>query len=120
MLNDAKGFKKIYIAPGRTDLRKGIDSLAAIIRFSFKLDPYDRNTLFMFCGRNPTRIKCLLWEGDGWLLLYKRLDIGAFHWPRDGKEALLISEDQYRMLMQGLEVIARRPIMIMDDPPTAM
>ena len=48
MLNDAIGFKKVYIAAGYTDLRRGVDSLANIIRFQFKLDPYDKNTLFLF------------------------------------------------------------------------
>ena len=62
MLNDAHGFKKIYIATGYTDLRRGIDGLAAIIRFQFDLDPFDRNTLFLFCGRRSDRIKALLIE----------------------------------------------------------
>ncbi|MBS5632168.1 MAG: IS66 family insertion sequence element accessory protein TnpB [Clostridiales bacterium] len=38
-------------------------------------------------------MKALLWEGDGFLLLYKRLDNGAFHWPRSKEEAVGISED---------------------------
>ena len=120
MLNDLEGFKRIYIAPGYTDLRKGIDSLAALIKFSFGLDPYERNTLFMFCGKKSTRIKCLLWEGDGWLLLYKRLESGAFRWPRNGSEALEITDEQFRLLMRGLEVIARHPITMLSDPPKAM
>ena len=69
MLNDGTGFKRIYLATGYTDLRRGIESLAAIIRFQFELDPYDRNTLFLFCGRRCDRIKALLWEGDGFLLM---------------------------------------------------
>ena len=83
MLNDAdaSGFKKVYLAMGFTDLRRGIDGLATIVRFQFKLDPYDKNTLFLFCGRRCDRIKALLWEGDGFLLMYKRLDNGAFRWP---------------------------------------
>ena len=63
MLNDGSGFKKVYIAAGFTDLRRGIDGLARIIRFQFQLDPYDRNTLFLFCGKRTDRIKGLLWEG---------------------------------------------------------
>ena len=63
MLNDAYGFKKIYLAAGYTDLRCGIEGLSAIIRFKFNLDPYDKNTLFLFCGRKSDRIKGLLWEG---------------------------------------------------------
>ena len=63
MLNDAdaSGFKKVYLAMGFTDLRRGIDGLATIVRFQFKLDPYDKNTLFLFCGRRCDRIKALLW-----------------------------------------------------------
>lgn len=59
MLNDAdaSGFKKVYLAMGFTDLRRGIDGLATIVRFQFKLDPYDKNTLFLFCGRRCDRIK---------------------------------------------------------------
>lgn len=68
----------VYLAPGYTDLRRGIDGLASIVRFQFELDPYDKNTLFLFCGRKNSRIKALLWEGDGFLLMYKRLDNGSF------------------------------------------
>ncbi len=51
MLNDGTGFKNVYLATGFTDLRRGIDGLARIIRFQFQLDPYDKNTLFLFCGK---------------------------------------------------------------------
>ena len=57
MLNDGTGFKKVYLATGFTDLRRGIDGLARIIRFQFQLDPYDKNTLFLFCGKRTDRIK---------------------------------------------------------------
>lgn len=120
MLNDAYGFKKVYLATGFTDLRRGIDGLAGIIRFRFHLDPYDKNTLFLFCGRKTDRIKGLLWEGDGFLLVYKRIDNGALNWPRSSDNALEITEEQYRMLMQGLEVVARRPIREVSNPPNAM
>lgn len=120
MLNDATGFKKIYLATGYTDLRRGIDGLSAIIRFQFDLDPFDKDTIFLFCGKRCDRIKALVWEGDGFLLCYKRLNIGAFNWPRSADEAVEISPEQYRMLMQGLEVIAKRPISELTDPPKAM
>lgn len=93
MLNNATGFKKIYIACGQTDLRRGIEGLANIIRFQFQLDPYDKDTLFLFCGKKNTRIKGLLWEGDGFLLLYKRLDVGAFSWPRNTAEPLRLPQN---------------------------
>ena len=65
MLNNATGFRKIYIAAGYTDLRRGIDGLASIIKFNFQLDPYEKDILFLFCGRRSDRIKGLVWEGDG-------------------------------------------------------
>lgn len=120
MLNDGIGFKKVYIASGFTDLRRGIDGLARIIRFQFNLDPYDKNTLFLFCGRRTDRIKALLWEGDGFLLMYKRIEKGTFKWPRTVEEAIEISPEQYRMLMQGLEIVAKHPIRELKDLAFAM
>lgn len=76
MLNDATGFKDIYIACGYTDLRRGIDGLSIIIDKTFHLNPFEMGILFLFCGRRTDRIKGLLWEGDGFLLLYKRLESG--------------------------------------------
>ena len=94
--------------------------MAAIIRFRFHLDPYDKNTLFLFCGKRTDRIKGLLWEGDGFVLLYKRLSNGAFSWPRSAEEALAVSPEQYAMLMQGLEIVPRHPIKANDVPKRLM
>lgn len=57
MLNNATGFKKIFVATGFTDLRKGIDGLAAVIKFQFELDPFEKDILFLFCGKRTNRIK---------------------------------------------------------------
>lgn len=72
MLKDANphSFAGIYIVCGYTDLRYGIDSLAAIIEQKYHLSLFVPNTLFLFCGRSACKIKGLLWEGDGFLLLY--------------------------------------------------
>ena len=74
MLNDAKDLQAVYIVCGYTDLRKGIDSLSNIISQTYGMDPFQPGTLFMFCGRKTDRIKALIWEGDGFLLCYKRLE----------------------------------------------
>ena len=66
MLNDLTGVTHIYIACGYTDLRRGIDGLAAIVQHEFQLDPTDAGSIFLFCGRRPDRIKALLYEG-GWI-----------------------------------------------------
>ena len=77
MLSDFTGADKVYIACGYTDLLRGIDGLAAMVRQQFDLDPFT-NTLFLFCGRRRDRIKALYWEGTGFVLLYKRLESGSF------------------------------------------
>jgi len=117
MLNDASGFSKIVLAVGYTDLRQGIDGLASIVKFKYKLDPFEKNVLFLFCGRRTDRIKGLLWEGDGFLLLYKRLEVGAFSWPRSADEAMQITHDQYHLLMEGFDVVAKHPIAEIKAPP---
>ena len=56
MLNKASDFRKVYIIAGYTDLRRGIDGLASIVKFNFQLDPYEKDILF-FCGRRSDHIK---------------------------------------------------------------
>ena len=97
-------FKRIYIACGYTDLRYGIDGLAATVRERFNLNPFETDILFLFCGRRNDRIKALVWEGDGFLLLYKRLEDGKFKWPRKTEDLEEISEEQFRWLLTGLDV----------------
>ena len=94
MLEDLK-VDKIFIAVGYTNLRRGIDGLAGIVQEQFKLNPFS-NTLFLFCGRRRDRIKGLLWEANGFLLLYKRLEKDGYCWPRTGDEAREPSPQQYR------------------------
>ena len=106
MLKDAdpKYFAGIYIVCGYTDLRYGIDSLAAIIERKYKVNLFVPNTLFLFCGRSATKIKGLLWEGDGYLLLYKRVECGHFSWPRNSQELRSMTPGQFKWLMQGFSI----------------
>lgn len=103
MLKDFADAEHVYIACGYTDLRKGIDGLVLQVQNSFALDPFS-NTLFLFCGKRNDRIKALYWEGDGFVLLYKRLERGRFQWPRSQEQARKITQQQYRWLMEGLEI----------------
>ena len=93
----------IYIVCGHTDMRKSIDGLAAIIQQQFQLDLFS-SSAFLFCGRRRDRLKVLLWEEDGFLLLYKRLENGKFTWPRNEQEVRDLTHEQYIWLMQGLSV----------------
>ena len=103
MLNEYLYPDRVFIACGYTDLRYGIDGLAAQIQEKFHLDPFG-DMLFLFCGRRTDRIKGLYWDGDGFLLLYKRLERGKFQWPRSTEEARALTAQQYRWLMEGLKI----------------
>ena len=112
MLNDFICRCPVYLACGCTDLRKGIDGLVGLVQREFHLDPF-QEALFLFCGRRKDRLKGLYWEGDGFVLVYKRLEAGSFQWPRNGAEAKRITAQQYRWLMEGLSVEqpkANRPL----------
>ena len=103
MLNDLSSNQQVYLVTGYTDLRRSIDGLAMIIQGQLRLDPFS-SALFLFCGRRRDRIKGLLWERDGFLLLYKRLDNGQFQWPRNETEAKLLTPQQTRWLLEGLTI----------------
>ena len=91
----------VCIVCGYTDLRRGIDALAETVRTQYDLNPRE-NMMFLFCGRKQNRIKALYWEGDGFLLIYKRLEESNFHWPMNRHEAQGLSRDHYRWLVAGL------------------
>ena len=103
MLNDILKGSQVYLVTGYTDLRRSIDGLATIVQAKLNLDPYSK-ALFLFCGRRSDRIKGLLWEGDGFLLLYKRLENGHFSWPRNSSELRSMTPEQFRWLMYGFSI----------------
>ncbi len=51
MLEDAAGIRCVVLACGTVDLRKGIDGLAIIIENKYRQDPFEKGTLFVFCGK---------------------------------------------------------------------
>ncbi len=97
-------FSKIILAIGRSDLRKGIDGLAALVKLRYGLDPLEKDTLFLFCGNRRDRIKGLLWTGDRYVLLYIRLADGRFQWPRTSEEARRLTGEEFMRLMDGFSI----------------
>ena len=75
MLNNlnANQYQNVYLACGYTDLRLGIDGLASIVQSQFNLNPFQKRTLFLFCGRRADRIKGLLWEGLSAVFCYPHI-----------------------------------------------
>ena len=104
MLKEDAGIQRVVLKTGRTDLRRGIDGLKAIIILN-GMDPLEKGTLFLFCGRRNDRIRGLTFEGDGYLLMTKRLSgENRFQWPRNEDDMRKITMEQYRNLMEGFAV----------------
>ena len=106
MLGDITRAPEIWVVCGYTDMRKSIDGLCTIIRDQLKQEPENTRALYMFCGRRRDRIKVIMHEPDGFVLLYKRLDykVGRYRWPRDRNEVKAITWKQFEWLMDGLDI----------------
>ncbi|BDR57532.1 IS66 family insertion sequence element accessory protein TnpB [Xylocopilactobacillus apis] len=100
-----QALKAVYLICGKTDLRKGIDGLAAIVHEQFDLDPFQPE-LFLFCGNRRDRFKALYHESDGFILLYKRVDHGRLQWPNEPEELLKLNQKQLGDLLNGLSVVS--------------
>jgi transposase len=96
---------KVYLATGSTDMRKGFDSLAALVRDHLKHDPLS-GSLFLFIGRDKDRIKILHWDNDGFCLWYKRLEEGTFRVPapQDGGAGVELKASELAMLLEGIDL----------------
>lgn len=106
MLGDITIATELYIITGYTDMRKSIDGLCTIIRDQLHMEPDNSSALYLFCGKRCDRIKAILRESDGYVLLYKRLDarLGRYQWPRTRNEVRPITWKQFDWLMSGLEI----------------
>ena len=84
---------QVYIVCGKTDLRRGIDGLAILIKEQFELDLFS-GKVFLFCGGSKDRFKALYWDGQDFWLLYKRFENGKMNWPRNQNEVQALSAKQ--------------------------
>ena len=101
---DTTKYTKIYIAMGYTDLRKGARGLVDIIQHKYGMDFYDESSIFLFCGQSAKTIKGVLFEGDGIVIVTKKLIRGSYKWPRTPEEARAITANEFRMIMQGFSI----------------
>jgi len=97
---------RVWLAAGVTDMRKGMDGLAALVQTTLATDPFCGH-LFVFRGRRGDLAKVLWWSGDGLCLFVKRLERGRFVWPRAESGSVCLSGAQLSMLLEGIDW--RRP-----------
>jgi len=96
--------KRVYLACGKTDMRKSINGLSEIVVNVFSLDLFG-GALFVFCNGARNRLKILVWDGDGFWLLFKRLEKGRFRWPALGEETTMtLTAEELSILLGGARV----------------
>lgn len=93
---------RIFVATKPVDFRKGMDGLAAVVQQHLRLDPFC-GAAFVFRPKRGDRLKVLIWDGSGLVLIHKRLEDGKFAWPaiRDG--VMRLSRGQFEALFEGLD-----------------
>jgi transposase len=99
---------KIYVATRPVDFRRGIDGLAVTVQEMLGLDPYD-GTAFVFRAKRADRIKILVWDGTGLMLVHKRLEGCKFVWPQVRDGVMRISPAMFAALFEGLDWRLVRP-----------
>ena len=100
---------RVYAFAAPVDMRKGFDSLAALVREQLGRDPTD-GSLYLFVARNRIRAKILLWDGTGLCLFAKRLEEGRFAalWRREKKGEVALSATELALYLEGCEEVGKR------------
>jgi transposase len=93
---------RVLVATKPVDFRKGIDGLAALVQEHLRLDPY-AGTIYVFRAKRADRVKLLIWDGSGLVMVYKRLEDGRFRWPSVADGVMRLSPAQFSALIEGLD-----------------
>lgn len=97
---------RIYIAAEPVDLRRGFDGLAAATRTLIRADPLNGH-LFVFLNRRKNRVKLLVWDRTGYLLVYKRLERGTFFLPTEpapGDRHIEVDAGELGLMLEGVDL----------------
>jgi len=97
---------RVWLAAGVTDMRKGMDGLAALAQTVLLENPFSGH-MFVFRGRRGDLVKLLWFDGVGLCLFAKRLERGRFVWPQVQSGTVSLSAAQLSMLLEGIDW--RRP-----------
>jgi transposase len=103
--------RRLFLARGPQDMRRGIDTLSLVVRDELHADPY-RGDCFIFISRDRRKLKALIWEDGGFWLCLKRLEAGTFidpgQWCENGATSTSITPAQMHALLEGIDVRSAR------------
>jgi transposase len=93
---------RVWLAVGRTDMRRGMNGLARLVQEALKRDPH-AGDLFVFRGQSGSLIKIIWHDGIGMSLYAKRLEKGRFIWPSPADGVVAISSAQLAYMLDGID-----------------
>lgn len=96
------GAVRVLVATRPVDFRKGMDGLAALARENLGADPYS-GVIYVFRAKRVDRVKLLLWDGTGLMLVSKRLEQGGFRWPAISDGVMRLTSSQLSALLEGMD-----------------
>ena len=107
---------RIWLATNPADLRKSFDGLAELVRQHLANDPLSGH-VFVFHNKRSDRVKLLYWDEDGFVIVYKRLEVGTFRFPHAEGAGVEIRAADLQMLLDGVDLASvkrgrryRRPV----------
>jgi len=109
MLRPDCNIERVYLNRAPVDMRRQIDDLASLAKDVIQQDPIG-GALFAFINARRNKLKLLLWERNGFILWYKRLEREKFHWPRHSTDTVItLSVEQLNLLLDGYDVWRMKP-----------
>jgi transposase len=115
MLPQLSASVRVFLCTRPTDMRKSFDGLQGLVQEFLGQDPLSGH-LFLFLNRRRDRIKILLWEPDGWVIWYKRLEAGTFQQldpagcagPGSGQAGIELTATELALLLAGVDLGSAR------------
>lgn len=98
---------RIFLCRRAIDMRKGFDGLHGVVLEVLQQDPLSGD-LFVFLNKRRDRVKLLIWDGDGLLIVYKRLERGTFQPPAMDGDSVTLSAAQLSLLLGGIDLTQTR------------
>lgn len=109
---------RVLLATRPVDFRKGAHGLAALAAEALGQEPFS-GAVIVFRAKRGDRVKVLLWDGSGLVLVWKQLQQGAFRWPPVMDGVMKLSAVEFAALFDGLDWTRVQPLRRIPQPTAA-
>ncbi|MDP8967166.1 MAG: IS66 family insertion sequence element accessory protein TnpB [Actinomycetota bacterium] len=93
---------RVLLATKPVDFRRGAHSLAALAAEVLDTDPFS-GVVLVFRSKRADRVKILVWDGSGLVLIWKQLEANTFRWPPVVEGVLRLTPVEFAALFSGID-----------------